>query len=135
MEVGILWQAAERRRGALAAGAWAAGGACAWVSKNYLPGTASLLSISCATPGTPSSNNAGSAPAAKPVPAGPSFLSREGKPPSRRFFSRVRTDSSRDKAKAAKEAAAGSTAAMQPTMKQKLIYRRTWGPKVHRRPR
>lgn len=75
------------------------------------------------------------APAAKPVPADPSFLSREGKPPSRRFFSRVRTDSSRDKAKAAKEAAAGSTAAMQSTEKQKLIYRRTWGPRAHRRPR
>lgn len=92
-----------------------------------------------ATTGTPSSNNAGSAPApapaAKPVPAGPSFHSREGKPPSRRFFSRVRTDSSRDKAKAAKEAAAESTAAMQSTEKQKLIYRRTWGPRAHRRPR
>jgi hypothetical protein len=78
---------------------------------------------------------AAQAPAAKPVPADPSFLSREGKPPSRRFFSRVRTDSSRDKAKAAKEAAAGSTAAMQSTEKQKLIYRRTWGPRAHRRPR
>lgn len=78
---------------------------------------------------------AAQAPAAKPVPADPSFLSREGKPPSRRFFSRVRTDSSRDKAKAAKEAAAGSTAAMQSTVKQKLIYRRTWGPRAHRRPR
>lgn len=75
------------------------------------------------------------APAAKPVPTDPSFLSREGKPPSRRFFSRVRTDSSRDKAKAAKEAAAESTAAMQSTEKQKLIYRRTWGPRAHRRPR
>jgi hypothetical protein len=78
---------------------------------------------------------AAQAPAAKPVPAGPSSLSREGKPPSRRFFSRVRTDSSRDKAKAAKEAAAESTAAMQSTEKQKLIYRRTWGPRAHRRPR
>lgn len=85
--------------------------------------------------GSEKKQTAPSAPAPV-VTAGPSELSRQGKPPSRRFFSRLRSDRDRDRAKAAKaakRAAARGTA--KPKASPQHIYRKSWGPRTHRRPR
>jgi hypothetical protein len=93
-------------------------------------------------PSTPAPAAEGTNTQAQPAPAatepatssGRSLLTREGKPPSSRFFSRVRTDASRDYSKARREAAAAQTGP-EAQVDANHIYRRTWGPRSHRRPR
>jgi hypothetical protein len=74
-------------------------------------------------------------PAPAPAPSGPSSIARDGKPPSSRFFNRLRTDASRNASKAQRDATAAASATADPKAAKDLIYRHTWGPRSRSRPR
>lgn len=85
---------------------------------------------------SPTPRVTGPTPAPKPaVNPGPSLLSREGKPPNRRFFSRLRPDRDRNRSRAAKVAKATQQPEPEAKPKKDLFYRNTWGPRSRRRHR
>ena len=95
----------------------------------------SAAAISPQKPSAPAAQTPAAAAAAPTGPTDPSELSRGGKPPSRRFFSRLRSDASRDQTKAMRLATKPAQSSAQIGQPNELIYRRSWGPRAHRRPR